>query len=172
MKLLIGIISTAFAMTAAAQTCDVTYSFESETMDGRDVGSGSITLKAQPLSEVEFQHKLQLKVLDAMSKEQDASSKEAKGKKWQNANEEPKYKVDVSEFRSCDGGPKVKNTEGSLSLQGLSYAGSTRIGDEVLRQGKALNDHHKAKVAKGEKAAWDHAKAKKVERDDLGNKKQ
>lgn len=100
------------APLALAQTCDVTYGFESETMGGQDVGDGSLTLRALPMSEVDFNHARQLKVLNAMSKEQDNVKR----------NEGGVYRVDVFEIRACDGGPGVKNAEGSASIQGISYA--------------------------------------------------
>jgi len=157
MKRMMVLVVSLFASAALAQVCDVTYSFESETMDGQDVGNGSITLFAQPMSEVDANHKSQMKVLDAMSKEQDAKKGGI-------------YRTDVSEYRSCDGGAKVKNAEGSASIQGISYAGSNRIADEMLKQGKVMNDRHKVRAAKGETTAWDHKKAKKVKRTDLGVK--
>jgi hypothetical protein len=170
MKRLLCVLAFLFAPLAAAQVCDVTYSFEIETMAGQDVSNGSVTMFAQPMSEVDANHKSQMKVLDAMSKEQDAKSKDAKKNKQANANEEPVYRTDVSEYRACDGGAKVKNAEGSASIQGISYAGTNRIADEMLKQGKVMNDRHKAKVAKGDKEAWDHNKAKKVKRTDTGVK--
>jgi len=155
---------------ALAQVCDVTYSWESETMDGQDVGNGAVTFFAQPMSEVLFNHKAQMKVLDAMSKEQDAKSPDAKKNKQANANEHPMYRTDVSEYRVCDGGAKVKIADGSASIQGISYAGTNRIADEMLRQGRIITNHHKERVDKGEKHAWDHQKARKVKRSDLGVK--
>jgi len=157
-KLLLAVAITLASPVVMAQICDVTYSWESERMDGKDVGNGSTTFFAQPMSEVLFNHKAQMKVLDVMSKEQDAK----KG---------PMYRVDVAEYRVCDGGAKVKIEEGSASIQGISYEGSLRINDEGIKQLKVINDHHKAKHARGDKEAWDHGKAKKVERDDLGYKK-
>jgi len=157
MKRLMLCVLLAFAPLAWGQVCDVTYSWESETMDGQDVSNGSATFFAQPMDEVLFNHKAQVKVLSAMSKEQDAK----KG---------GMYRVDVSEFRVCDGGAKVKIADGSASIQGISYDGANRIGDEVLRQSKIINDHHKARSAKGHKEAWDHSKAKKVKRNDVGVK--
>jgi hypothetical protein len=175
------LIAVTFAMLMAASVnaatgtiepvCDVTYTWESETMSGMDVGNGSATFFAQPMSEVDFNHTAQVKVLAAMAKEQDAKSKDAKAKKQANANEEPLYRVDVSEYRICGTAGKVKIADGSASIQGISYAGANRIGDEALKQAKVILDHHKARVAKGEKAAWDHSKSKKVVRDDVGNKK-
>jgi hypothetical protein len=157
MKRLMLCVLLAFAPLAWGQVCDVTYSWESETMDGQDVGNGSATFFAQPMSEVEFNHKAQIKVLNAMAKEQDAKK-------------DGIYRTDVSEYRVCDGGAKVKIEDGSASIQGVSYAGANRIMDEAIRQMRVINDHHKERVAKGHKSAWDHGKAKKVKRNDLHQK--
>jgi len=156
-RLFAGLALFLFSAAAVAQVCDVTYSFESERMDGQDVSIGSTTFFAQPMDEVLFNHKAQVKVLDAMSKEQDAK----KG---------PMYRVDVSEYRVCDGGGKVKIADGSASIQGISYEGANRINDEAIKQMHVINDRHKGRAAKGHKEAWDHGKAKKVKRDDLGVK--
>jgi hypothetical protein len=166
----LGILMAASVNAANAQVCDVTYSWESETMSGQDIGNGSVTFFAQPMSEVTFNHKAQMKVLDAMSKEQDAKSSDAKKNKQANANEEPMYRTDVTEYRVCDGGAKVKIADGSASIQGISYRGTVRIADEMLRQGKIITDHHRERANSGEKHAWDHDKARKVKRDDLGRK--
>ena len=169
MKRLLVLALSLFASAAFAQTvCTVTYGYESESMDGNDTGKGSIILPSMPMSEVNFNHDRQMKVLDAMSKEQDATGKDAKGRKF--AAEEPMYKTDVYEIRACDGGPGVKMPigQGSASIQGISYAGTTRIADVMLQQFRIVNDRHKARVAKGEKSAWDHSKAPKVKRNDVG----
>jgi len=169
MKLLLALALSLFVSVAFAQSvCTVTYGFESETMDGHDDGYGSVTIPAMPMDEVEFNHKSQMKVLSVMSKEQDASSKDAKKNKQANANEKPMYKTDVYEIRSCDGGPKVKVAAGSASIQGISYAGAVRIADEMLKQGKAINDRHRQRVAQGKTEAWDHSKAPTVKRNDVG----
>lgn len=155
----VALLAIAASMSAAvaAQTCDVTYSAETETMAGQNVSDASVTLYGVPMSEVDFNHARQMKVLNAMSKEQDAKK-------------DGMYRTDVTEYRACDGGAKTKVDSGSASIQGISYAGTVRITDEALKQGKVINDHHRDRSAKGEKHAWDHGKAKKVKRNDVGVK--
>jgi hypothetical protein len=59
---------------------------------------------------------------------------------------------------------------GSAESIGVSLVGVTRINDVGLVQGKAANDHLKQRVKNGKKDAWDHSKAKKVKRNDLGQR--
>lgn len=159
--LLFGVV--AVALPVAAQVCDVTWTAESETMGGHNVSDGTGTVYAMPMSEVNFYHDRSMKTLDALSKEQD---------KCKESDPDKCYRVDVFEDRACDGGAKVRQPvgQGSASILGLTYAGSIRVGDVALQQAKLALDHNKQLLAKGNKTGWDHSKAKKVKRDDLGKK--
>lgn len=159
-KLLLFIAFAALSVGAQAQVCDVTYTADTETMSGHDVSDGVANFKAVPMSEVKFQNERNVKVLDALSKEQD----KCKG--------DDCYRIEVGEYRSCDGGPKVKQPagQGSALLEGVTYAGMLRVGRVGLHEGDVFLKHHEAKSAKGEKVPYDHKKAKKVKRDELGKK--
>lgn len=162
-RYLFGLLLALLPLGALAQVCDLTFGFESETMTGYNISKGEAIAYAMPIAEIEFYHARQMKTLDAMSKEQDKCK----------SNDNDCYRVDVYEERACDGKAAVRQPigQGSASIQGMTYAGSIRVGEEALRQGKLALDHNKERAAKGLKNGWDHTKAKKVERDDLGKRK-
>lgn len=108
---------------------------------------------AIPMADVNDNHAKWLKVLDAASKEQDKGGP---------------YQVELSEFRSCDGGGMVKITDGSVLIQGMTLAGATRVTDEGLKQAKSINDRTKARSKNQNSTDHDHSKAKKVKRTDVG----
>lgn len=135
--------------------CDVTYSMDMETKDNQDVGSSSITLRAVPWVDVQDNHKKQLRILDALSKEQDKGGD---------------YEITVTETNTCDGGPTVRIASGSALILGVTLEGSVRVGDIALQVGKEINDRYRGRASKGAKVGWDHSKAQKVLRDDLGRR--
>ena len=110
---------------------------------------------AIPMADVNDNHAKWLKVLDVASKEQDKGGP---------------YQVEVSEYRSCDGGGIVKITDGSILIKGMTLAGATRVADEGLKQMAAINARTKARAKDANSTNHDHSKAKKVKRNDLGVK--
>jgi len=139
----------------AGKICDVTYSADTETKDHYDVASAVITLKAVPWVDVEDNHKKQMKVLDQMSKEQDKGGE---------------YEVTVTETNTCEDGVTVRIADGSALIMGMTLAGSVRVMDIALQMAKEINDRYRARANKGAKVGWDHSKAKKVKRDDVGRR--
>jgi hypothetical protein len=53
---------------------------------------------------------------------------------------------------------------------GMTLEGSVRAMDVALQAAKEINDRYRSRASKGAKVGWDHSKAKKVKRDDLGRK--
>lgn len=118
-----------------------------------DTGYSYAMTPAVPIADVNDNHQKWLKVLDAMSKEQDKGGP---------------YQVEFSEYRSCDGGGVVKIDDGSVLIKGMTLAGATRVADEGLKQAAAINNRTKARAKNQNSTDHDHTKAKKVKRDDLG----
>lgn len=157
---MLKILLAAAVLTASgavvAQTCDVIYTIESETADGFDVGSGATTIRALPMADVLDNHAKGLKVIDEASKQQDKGGP---------------YTIELGEFRACDGDVSVKVADGSILVKGVTLAGSNKISRMALKQADPVIKRYEDRAAKGDKVGWDHKKAKKVKRDDLGNKK-
>ena len=133
----------------------MTYSVETETKDHFNVGSASGTMYSVPWADVADNHAKQMKVLDQLSKEQDKGGE---------------YEVTVTETNTCEDGVTVRVADGSALIMGLTLAGSVRVGDIALQQAKEINDRYRNRASRGAKVGWDHSKAKKVKRDDLGRK--
>lgn len=139
----------------AGKICDVTYAFEGETKEAFDVGSMAITLRAVPWVDVLDNHKKQMKVVDIMSKVQDKGGE---------------YSLTLVETNTCDGGNTVRIDEGSVFVTGVTLDGAVKVQDTALQAQKEINDRYRGRAAKGAKVGWDHSKAQKVKRDDLGRK--
>lgn len=137
----------------AGKICDVTYAVETETSDHYKVGGGLITMKAVPWVDVEDNHKKQMRVLDTLSKQQDKGGE---------------YQVTVTETNTCEDGVTVRIADGSAYVIGVTLDGTVKVIDTALQVGKEVNDRYRARAAKGAKVGWDHSKALKVKRDDLG----
>lgn len=133
--------------------CNVTYASFSETKDHFEIGSTLIKLSSVPWVDVEDNHKKQMRVLDALSKEQDKGGQ---------------YEITVTETNTCEDGVTVRVNDGSAYVTGVTLEGTTRVGDVMLQVAKEINDRFKNRATKGAKVGWDHSKAKKVKRDDLG----
>ena len=137
----------------AGKICEVTYASFTETKDHYRVGAMTVTLSSVPWVDVEDNHKKQMRVLDELSKQQDKGGQ---------------YEITVTETNTCEDGVTVRVNDGSAYVTGVTLEGSTKVGDVMLQVGKEINDRFKNRAAKGAKVGWDHSKAKKVKRDDLG----
>jgi len=139
----------------AGKICDATYAVEVETVDHYNVSSAYGAAYSIPWVDVEDNHKKQMRVLDALSKEQDKGGQ---------------YEVTVTETNTCEDGVTVRVADGSAYVTGVTLAGAVKVGDIALQVGKEINDRFRNRAAKGAKVGWDHSKAPKVKRDDLGRK--
>ena len=137
------------------KVCDVTYAMEAETTEHFDIGNASMTFKAMPWVDVEDNHKKQMRVLNELSKQQDKGGE---------------YEITVVETNTCEDGVTVRIADGSAYVTGVTLDGVVKVGDVMLQVGKEVNDRYRNRAAKGAKVGWDHSKAKKVKRDDLGRK--
>ena len=155
MKYILVVAAFAFAESVGAQVCDVTYTVEVETAAGNDVSSGSTTIYGLPMADVLDNHAKNLKVLDALSKRQDKGGP---------------YTIETGEYRACDGGAKTKIDAGSVMVKGVTLKGANEVARVALAQSGAIIKRYEDKSAKGAKEGWDHKKAKKVKRNDLGQK--
>ena len=156
MKRVLVLALSMFATAAFAQSvCDVTYTAEVETMAGQDVSSSSLTLRAVPFADVQDNSARALRVLDLLSKEQDKGGV---------------YKLETGEVRSCDGKPPERVAATSVELRGITLKGANRGARAALKEADGVTKRYEDCAAKGDKEGWDHAKAKKVKRNDLGQK--
>jgi hypothetical protein len=152
-RILIALLAFAFAPLAAAQVCNVSYSVEVES-DGYDVGTNVTTLAGVPIADILDNAEKFKRVIDAASKEQDKGGT---------------YTATMDETRVCDGGAPTRAQ--GLEVRGVTLAGSVRIADVALKQGEQINNRYKQRAKDGKKVGWDHAKAAKVQRDDVGKRK-
>ena len=156
MKRILVLALSLFATAAFAQTvCDVTYTAEVETMAGNDVSSASLTLRAVPFADVLDNSARALKVLDVLSLEQ---------------NKGGVYKLETGEVRSCDGKPPERVAATSVELRGITLHGANRAARITLREADGIVKRYEAREKKGDVQGWDHSKAKKVKRNDVGVK--
>lgn len=138
--------------------CDVWYLSESEIVGtANDAGRSFNHVPAIPMADVNDNHAKALVVLDAMSKEQDKGGP---------------YSIIVQEFRRCDGGGIVEMKDGGMGalISGVTLAGGNRIARVGLQQASLIVARFEDRARKGAKTAWDHSRAKKVKRDDLGRR--
>jgi hypothetical protein len=155
LSIAVGYVVMTLALAASAQTCDVFYMMEVETADGYDVSSAENKVYGIPMEDVNDNLAKQKKVLSVASEQQDKGGP---------------YNVELSEFRACNGGAKTKNDAGSILIKGATLKGINKIAREALRQSDLVTKRYEDRDAKGEKKGWDHSKAKKVKRDDVGRK--
>jgi|SRR5580765_2492181 len=139
----------------AGRVCDATYAMEVETVDHFNVMSSYAAVYSLPGVDLDANHKLQMKVLDALSKEQDKRGQ---------------YEVTVTETNTCEDGVTVRVNDGSAYVTGVTLDGSVKVGDVAIQVAKEINDRYRGRASKGAKVGWDHSKAPKVKRDDLGRK--
>lgn len=176
MKLILaGLVALAFAALAGAQAppapkapvpvgatggavCDMIGVVDgSVLLDGVEYDAGYVYsfMPAIPMADVNDNHAKWLKVLDEASKQQDKGGP---------------YEVELSEYRTCDGGGTVKISDGSVVIKGMTLAGLTKVNDMGLQQATAINARTKARVKDAKSTDHDHKKAKKVKRSDVGVK--
>jgi len=156
MKRLLVLALSLFATAAFAQTvCDVTYTAEIETMQGFDVSSSSLTLRGVPFADVQDNSKRALRVLDILSKQQDKGGV---------------YKLETGEVRSCDGKPPERVAATSVELRGISLHGANMGARAALKEADGIIKRYEVREKQGEVQGWDHSKAKKVKRNDVGVK--
>jgi len=139
----------------AGKVCDATYAIEAETVDHFNVSSAQGSLYSIPWVDVEDNHKKQIRILDALSKEQDKGGQ---------------YEITVTETNTCEDGVTVRVNDGSAYVTGVTLDGTVKVGDVALQVFKEINDRYRSRAAKGAKVGWDHSKSPKVKRDDLGRK--
>ena len=145
-----------FATAAFAQTvCDVTYTAEVETMAGNDVSSSSLTLRGVPFADVLDNSAKALKVLDILSKQQDKGGV---------------YVLETGEVRSCDGKPPERIAVTSVQLKGITLHGANVGARAAMQQADLIIKRYEQREKRGDVQGWDHSKAKKVKRNDVGVK--
>lgn len=155
MRTLIAIAIALLALPALAQVCDVTYTAEVETMAGQDVSSSSLTLRAVPLADVLDNSARALRVLDLLSKQQDKGGA---------------YRLETGEVRSCDGKPPERVAATSVELRGITLKGANLGARAGLKEADGIIKRYEDREKAGAKEGWDHSKAAKVKRNDLGQK--
>jgi len=142
------------AATPAPVVCDVTYTAEVETMEGFDVSSSSLTLRGVPMADVLDNSAKAIKVLDVLSKQQDKGGV---------------YVLETGEERNCAG--KIERVAAtSVQLKGITLRGANSGARAALQQANLIVGRYESRAAKGDKQGWDHSKAVKVKRNDLGQK--
>ena len=154
-KILLLVVLATSSTFALAQVCDVTYSVDTETADGQNVMTSSTTLYAVPMADVLDNSARGLRVVNIMSQS------DGKG---------GPYSIETGEVRSCDGKPPERVAANSVMVKGVTLKDSNRINREALRQADGIVKRYEKRAERGDKHGWDHAKAKKVKRNDLGQK--
>lgn len=154
MRFALFVLCSLFAGSLAAQVCDVTYTGEVETADGRDVSSSVLILRAVPMADVLDNSARALKVLDELSKHQ------GKGP----------YNIETGEVRACDGKPPERVPATSVLLQGVTFAGANKAARIGYKEADGVLKRYEDREKNGKKTGWDHDKGKKVKRNDLGQK--
>jgi len=155
-KLLLVAALAALTPVAFAQTvCDVTYTAEVETMTGQDVSSSSLTLRAVPFADVKDNSERSLRVLEILSKAQDKGGV---------------YKLETGEIRACDGKPPEKFAPTSVELRGITLKDANRGARAALKEADGIVKRYEDREKGGAKEGWDHSKALKVKRDDVGKR--
>ena len=146
------------ASSALAQTCDISYTTDTDAQLGAgdpvNIGTVIATAYGIPLADAEDNTRLGKKIINAASKEQDKGGP---------------YIATYSEMRSCDGGPAVKAD--GIFVKGVTLAGSNKIARVALGVADEVTKRYEKRAAHGDKFANDHSKAKKVERDSATGKR-
>jgi hypothetical protein len=160
MRTLFAIAALAASTLATAQVCDVTYTMDSTIVDAQgvehDVGTTVTHLYGVPLADLEDNSAKMFKVVDLMSKLQDQGGP---------------YMAETGEVRTCDG--KVERVLAtSVLVKGLTLKGSNKVAREALKQAEDIVRRYENRAARGAKQGWDHAKARKTPRDDVGKRKE
>jgi len=149
------LLAALFASSAAfGQVCDVTYVLDVDTGE-RNVSTVTTQVYGVPMADVLDNHARGLRIINELSKVQDRGGP---------------YNVEVSETRTCDGGVAVKVPDGGIMVKGVTLKDNNRIARMALKEADGITKRYEDRAAKGDKHGWDHSKAKKVKRDDLGKK--
>jgi hypothetical protein len=160
MKTILAIAALAASSLAYGQVCDVTYTVDTTAIDAQgvehDVGTAIAHLYGVPLDDLKDNSAKMFKVVDTMSKLQDSGGP---------------YMVETGEVRSCDGKPPERVLATSVLVKGLTLKGSNKIAREALKQADLIVKRYENRAARGAKMGWDHGKARKTPRDDVGKRK-
>jgi len=153
------IVLALFSPLTFGQTCDVVYTVDTNIVDAsgteHDVSTAVANVYALPMADVLDNSAKALKVLDVMSKLQDKGGP---------------YTIETGEVRSCDGKPPEKVAATSVLVKGVTLNGSNRIAREALKQFDLIVARYEARGKRGDKMGWDHGKARKTKRNDLGQR--
>ncbi len=140
--------------------CDVIYTTDITTTDAQggehNIATGINTVWAIPYADALDNSKKGLVVVDLMSKLQDKGGP---------------YDAETSEIRNCDGKGQAKYAPTSVLVRGVTLEGANQIAREALKQGGLIVTRYEDRQKGGAKVGWDHAKASKTKRDDLGRRK-
>lgn len=150
---MMGMLAATSALAADPQVCDVTYTLKVVTSTGHNVWTVTNTVYGLPFADVLDNSAKGLKVVDVMSKLQDKGGG---------------YEVETGEVRTCDGKAPEKVAATSVMVKGLTLDGSNKVYREGLKQADFIVKRYEDRQKKGDKFGWDHTKAKKVKRDDIG----
>lgn len=146
--------ATRAAPSATPNFCDQAFSSVYEDIDHNVVAiSPPTVIYALPWADVQDNHAKQVKVLNELAKQQ---------------NKGGDYTVTVTETNTCDAGPTVRVTSGSLYVEGVTLAGAVAVADVGLQAQKEIIDRYRDRANKGAKTGWNHKNAPKVQRDDAG----
>jgi hypothetical protein len=156
MKRLLALALSLFASAALAQAiCDVVVTAEVETTAGNIVASGTATLYGVPMADVLDNSARARRVLDVLSKQQDKGGP---------------YNLETGEVRSCGGKPPERVAATSVLLKGITLNGANLGARATLKEADGVTKRYEDRAAKGAKEGWDHSKAAKVKRNELGQK--
>jgi hypothetical protein len=153
MKRLIFAMLYLLAGAAFAQTCDVTYTIDTDVVlaPGADpVNFGTTVAMAYgiPLADAEDNTRLGKKIISA------ASDQDGQG---------GPYIFTYSEMRSCNGGPATKAD--GVFVKGVTLKGANKVARVALKVADEIVQRYEKRAAKGDKFANDHSKAKAIKRD-------
>jgi hypothetical protein len=158
MKRIMVLALSLFATAAFAQTCDVVYSVDVTMTDPAGVehnviGPAVLPVYGLPMADVLDNSEHGLKVVKMIG--------QADGKGGP-------YMIEVGEVRACDGKPPEKVLANSIMAKGVTLKDSNKIQRESLKQQEDILKRYEKRAEKGDRHGWDHAKANKAKRNDLG----
>lgn len=159
MKKILLLVALLFSPLAWSQVCDVTYTSDVDFIapDGssHDASTTTTVVYGVPMSDVLDNNKKGLKIVDMASRLQDKGGP---------------YEIETGEVRSCDGKPPERIAATSVLFKGVTLRGMNQITREALRQASDITRRYEDRDKRGDKRGWDHSKAKKTKRDDLGRR--
>lgn len=159
MKRILLVAMLLFAGSVLAQTvCDVVYTTDINVIEQgveRDVVTATTTVYGVPMADVLDNSTRALRIVNIASTLQDKGGP---------------YNIETGEVRSCDGKPPERVAATSLLFKGVTLQGSNKIARTALKEADGITHRYEERQAKGAKHGWDHSKARKTKRDDLGRK--